>query len=342
MQKSKADLAIETYKNTLPLTKVCENEYSLYISVPFCPAKCKYCSFVSFSASTKKFLKLIPAYIKKLTGEIELISELAYGKRLKSVYIGGGTPTVLDCGQLEIILKTIKNNFNAADIAEYTAECGRADTITEEKLTLLKSFGVDRISVNPQTLNDDILKNIGRGHTSGDFFRAFETAKKTGIKNINTDCIIGLPGESGESMINTIKILTNLKPENITVHSLSIKKSSELRQKNYSFSNTSHLNGILGEYYDILKDSGYKPYYMYRQKYAAENLENTGFCLENRECLYNIYMMDELMTVFGAGAGAMTKIVKNNRNKRIERIANYKYPYEYIENDFKKRGGLIL
>ena len=340
MDKNKAALAVETYKNgksavhNFDIDKIDKKDFSLYISIPFCPTRCKYCSFVSFS--TPRLLKLIPKYIKKLVEEIELTGKITNGMRLRTIYIGGGTPTTFGCDSLEIILNSVKNHFDLSNLIEYTAECGRADTITEEKLELLKSFGVDRISVNPQTLNDDILKKIGRNHTTGDFFHAFELAKKAGIKNINTDCIIGLADEPESSMINTIETLANLKPENITIHSLCIKKSSELKselkqEKSY-ISNNSKLNDILEKYYKILKIAGYKPYYMYRQKYAAGNLENTGFSLDNHECLYNIYMMDELQTIFGVGAGSMTKIVNG---ARIERIANYKYPYEYIERDFQ-------
>ena len=351
MDRNKAALAVETYKNgkaaveQLPpaspppsaysnFVRVREalnfKDFSLYISIPFCPTRCRYCSFVSFA--TPRLLKLIPAYIKKLGEEIELTAEITKNMTLRTIYIGGGTPTTFDCESLEIILNAVKNNFDLTNLIEYTVECGRADTITENKLELLKSFGVDRVSVNPQTINDDILQKIGRNHTAGDFFKAFESARKAGIKNINTDCIIGLADESNSSMLNTIETLANLKPENITIHSLCIKKSAELKSEKIFNPYAPELNIVLEKSYDILKNAGYKPYYMYRQKYAAGNLENTGFCLDNCECLYNIYMMDELQTIFGVGAGAMTKLV---RNGRIERIANYKYPYEYIERDFQ-------
>jgi len=334
MRENKAALALKTYKNGAAAVKNKINnnirDFSLYISVPFCLTKCKYCSFVSFA--TPRLLKLIPEYINKLIEELKLIGEITRGMDLKTVYIGGGTPTVLDCETLEILLNAVKTNFDLTNLEEYTAECGRADTITEEKLAVLKNFGVDRISVNPQTLNDEILKNIGRGHTSGDFFKAFDTARKSGIKNINADFIIGLPGENKSSMINTIKTLADLKPANITAHSFCLKKSAEFKRENYNALDAFDLNCALETGYDILNSAGYKPYYMYRQKYAAGNLENTGFCLENCECLYNIYMMDEVHTIFGAGAGAMTKFVRENK---IERVANYKYPYEYIKNDFK-------
>jgi len=347
MDKNKAELAVETYKNGKSAVEKIyfrdvggirdvegavpyKNEFSLYISIPFCPTRCRYCSFVSFA--TPGLLKLIPAYINKLVEEIGLISEITRNMTLRTIYIGGGTPTTLDCESLEIILNAVKNNFDLKDLIEYTVECGRADTITENKLKLFKKFDVDRISVNPQTLNNDILQKIGRNHTAEDFYEAFDLARKAGFKNINADCIIGLADESSASMINTIETLAGLKPENITIHSLCIKKSADLKSDKIYSPDSPELNIVLEKSYDILKSAGYKPYYMYRQKYAAGNLENTGFCLDNCDCLYNIYMMDELQTIFGAGAGAMTKLV---RDGRIERIANYKYPYEYIGRDFQ-------
>ncbi|MCL2158594.1 MAG: coproporphyrinogen dehydrogenase HemZ [Oscillospiraceae bacterium] len=334
MSESKAELAIKTHKNGRAAAQgISKNDFSLYVSVPFCPSRCKYCSFVSFP--TPRLSKLIPQYIKKLTEEIGLLGKLSRKMRLRAIYFGGGTPSVLECGLLETIFVSICDNFDFSNLLEFTVECGRADTITKEKLMLLKNFGVDRISVNPQSLNDEILQKIGRKHTAEDFFRAFETARASGIKNINTDCIIGLADEAGTSVINTAKTLSGLKPENITLHALCIKRSSELKiEGTYSQANPD-LNETLDEIYKILNSAGYIPYYMYRQKYAAGNLENTGFCQLGRECLYNIYMMDEHMTIFGVGAGAMTKIV---RDGRIERIANYKYPYEYIERDFQISG----
>ncbi|MCL2813410.1 MAG: coproporphyrinogen dehydrogenase HemZ [Oscillospiraceae bacterium] len=334
MSEGKSALALKTYKNAKAAAGVIgEKDFSLYISIPFCPTRCRYCSFVSFA--TPGLLKLIPEYVKKLTEEIKITGEITRDMKLKTIYIGGGTPTALEDKFLETILLSIKENFDFSNLSEYTAECGRPDTITAQKLELFKSFGVDRVSVNPQTLNDSVLKQIGRPHTAEDFFKAFETARKSEIKNINTDCIIGLTGESKPSMLETASALSSLKPENITVHSLCLKKSSELKSSEFEKTlsqSSSGLNETLDDIYEILSLAGYKPYYMYRQKYAAGNLENTGFCLDGRECLYNIYMMDELMSIFGAGAGAMTKIVKGGR---IERAANYKYPYEYIGRDFQ-------
>ena len=334
MAENKAALALTTYKNGKAAAKnISEKDFSLYISIPFCPTRCKYCSFVSFS--TPRLLKLIPEYIKKLVEEIKLIGEISHGMRLKTIYIGGGTPSVLDVKSLEIILDALKAHFDLSHISEYTAECGRPDTITRKKAELFKNFGITRVSVNPQSLNDAILEKIGRNHSARDFFSAFEAVRAAGIENINTDIIVGLADEPQSSMIETAEKLAELKPENITIHSLCIKKSSELKASKIYNQNAPELNETLENIYDMLNSAKYKPYYMYRQKYAAGNLENTGFCLNGCECLYNIYMMDELMTIFGAGAGAMTKIVKNGQ---IERIANYKYPYEYIERDFQING----
>ena len=332
MSEAKAKLALETYrngKNAVP--NIGKKDFSLYISVPFCPTRCGYCSFVSYS--TPKLLKLIPEYIKNLVRELEYIGVLTRKLQLKSVYIGGGTPAVLSAGELEVILQSVRSNFDLANILEYTVECGRADVITREKLELLKSSGVDRISINPQSLNDDILLKNGRNHTAEDFYGAYELARNTfGTACVNADCIVGLPGETGEGMIDTIERLARLRPDNITMHTLCIKKSADLKKRAEYTPDSPELNRVLDESYNILKSAGYKPYYMYRQKYAAGNLENTGFCLDGRACLYNIYMMDEIQTIFGAGAGAVTKLV---RGDRIERIANYKYPFEYIAHDFQ-------
>ena len=340
MNRNKAALALETYKNgrnVLEKHSISDaSDFSLYISIPFCPTRCTYCSFVSYS--TPKLLKLIPKYIEKLVCELEYVGAIARSLRLclKSVYIGGGTPAILSPSELSSVLQAVCDNFDTSKILEYTVECGRADVITREKLEVLKNFGVDRISINPQSLNDEILSKNGRGHTVQDFFDAYNLARDVGIANINADCIVGLRGETAESMLNTIEQLAQLRPENITIHTLCVKKSAELKvkQKNENiYTPTSpELSRVLDEGYDILKSAEYTPYYMYRQKYAAGNLENTGFSLDECECLYNIYMMDEIQTIFGAGAGAMTKLV---RNGRIERIANYKYPFEYIEHDFQ-------
>jgi oxygen-independent coproporphyrinogen-3 oxidase len=349
MSEKKAEIAVDTYLNAKNVlnshnnltqathSKDKDKEVSLYVSIPFCPTKCRYCSFVSYS--TPKLLKLIPEYMRVLLQEIEKISATIKEKELvlKTIYIGGGTPTTLDCDALNMLLKKIEQCFDMSNIIEYTVEAGRPDTITKSKLDLFKNYRIDRISINPQTLNDDILINIGRCHTSGDFFDAYKTARECGIKNINTDCIVGLFGEDKTSMIETAKKLIELEPENITVHTLCIKKSSAIKTDNIGGNNDIYkpyapdVNYALEAIYELLYKNGYLPYYMYRQKYSVGNLENTGFSKKNHECMYNIYMMDELQTIYGAGAGATTKIVYPDG--RIERIINHKYPYEYIDID---------
>ena len=349
--EKKAELALDVYlnakdiiysqhKNSAKINVNIENErdVSLYVSIPFCPTKCRYCSFVSYS--TPKFLKLIPEYMQILLREIEDIGMTIKEKGLvlKTIYIGGGTPTILDCDALDLLLGKIERCFDMQNLIEYTVEAGRPDTIDRAKLELLARYKVDRISINPQTLNDDILINIGRRHTSEDFYAAYKTARDVGIKNINTDCIVGLIGEEKSSMIVTVKKLVELEPENITVHSLCIKKSAAIKTDGVSDDSRDSIykpyapevNEAVEEIYKILYANNYLPYYMYKQKYAVGNLENTGFTKKNRECMYNIYMMDELQTIYGAGAGATTKIIYPDG--RIERVINNKYPYEYIKN----------
>jgi len=224
---------------------------------------------------------------------------------------------------------------------EYSVELGRADVITPGKLELLKKHGVNRVSLNPQSLNDEVLKKNGRAHTAEEFFEAFRLIGDFEFRSINADCIMGLPFETFESMIKTVEGVCFLRPENITLHTLCIKKSAELKKKAEYTPADPGLNRVIDMCYNILKSAGFKPYYLYRQKYASGNLENTGFCLDGHECLYNVYMMDEIQTIFGAGAGAVSKLVKlehgekGEQETRIERIVNYKYPFEYTANDFK-------
>ena len=342
MDEKKAITALDVYinaKNVIagndaPSVYNKKKETSLYISIPFCPTKCRYCSFVSYS--TPKLLKLIPEYMRILLKEIENIGVIISEKEyiLKTIYIGGGTPTTLDCDMLNMLLEKIERSFDMNNVIEYTIEAGRPDTIDKAKLELFNRYKVNRISINPQTLNDEILINIGRCHSSDDFFAAYKTARDIGIKNINTDCIVGLFGENKLSMIETVQKLIEIEPENITVHTLCIKKSASIKTDNANDDviykpYSPEVNYALEEIYELLRQNGYLPYYMYKQKYAVGNLENTGFSKKNRECMYNIYMMDELQTIYGAGAGATTKILYPDG--RIERIINPKYPYEYIE-----------
>lgn len=310
-----------------------KNSVSLYISIPFCPSRCSYCSFVSQSIGNKNVQKLLPGYVEYLMREIRYTSELmrTLGLRLETVYFGGGTPTSLSAEQLRQLCGCVAECFPLSELREYTVEAGRADTITEEKLRVLKEAGVTRISINPQTFNDRVLEAIGRKHTAADVVRCYEMARRVGHTCINMDFIAGLPADTEESFQNTIEQAIKLGPENITVHTLSVKRASTLMAEG-SFSVEELANPVetMVDYAQRrLLESGYLPYYLYKQKNTPGNLENVGYCKKGFEGLYNIYMMEEVHTVLACGGAAVTKLV-NQESHQIERIFNYKYPYEYM------------
>ncbi len=331
-QKAKLSVDACIFEDSV-IDKMGNNPCSLYISIPFCPTKCNYCSFVS--CTTPRLLSLIPQYVEKLNDELisiaETINEL--GLNLKSIYVGGGTPSILSAPQIDYIFKTVYNSFNLDSCNEITFEAGRPDCITYDKLKVLSDYNVDRISINTQTTNDEILKNVGRSHTYGDYVTSVELARKVGFKTINTDLIAGLPGEDLKSFENSIKDVSALKPENITVHAFTLKRSSNYRitgTKSYSidFQEAYAMTNYAAEYLDL---SGYSPYYVYRQKNTTGNLENVGYSKLGHESIYNVIMMGEYHTVFGAGAGSVTKLVTNS-GCRVERIFSPKYPYEFLDN----------
>lgn len=308
------------------------NSFSLYISIPFCPTRCSYCSFVS--SSVEKSMKLVPEYVEKLCEEIRYTGEIAAlcGLRLESVYFGGGTPTTLSAEQLVLLLKTVRDSFDLSYSQEFTVEAGRPDTITKAKLTALRENGVTRISINPQTLNDSVLAEIGRKHSAAQTLEAFRLARECGMDNINMDLIAGLPTDTEESFRSTLDRILALSPESITVHTLSLKRSAKLYQEEDG--STPEDEGIAAasmlEYADTsLTTAGYIPYYLYRQSRMVGNLENTGWCKPGFESPYNVYIMDETHTILACGAGAATK-VKDPYSDRLERIFNFKFPYEYI------------
>ncbi len=307
---------------------------SVYISIPFCPTRCAYCSFVSYTSP--KLLALIPDYLVKLCREIDETFRIIRenGKRVVTVYIGGGTPTTLNETQLEILLSTVAKNIDVTTLAEFTLEAGRPDTITAKKFEIAKAYGVTRVSINPQTLNDEILAAIGRRHTVQDFLHAYEIARESGIPHINTDLIAGLPDESFPSFSKSVDRIVQLRPDNITVHTFCVKKAAQiLRDGTDVYSRTGGETGKSVEYSHVsVTNAGYRPYYLYRQKNTVGNFENVGFCLPGTEGLYNILMMEELHSVFAVGAGAVTKLVSADRT-HIDRIFSPKYPYEYLNAD---------
>ena len=341
----KTNLCCQTMLNEQKIIDLSRfNSFSLYISIPFCPSRCAYCSFVS--QSIEKAAKLIPEYVKLLCQELEYTAEIAneLQLRLESVYIGGGTPTTLSPLEMSNLLGTIRNNFDMKFCREFTVEAGRPDTITDEILSVLKNFGVSRISINPQTLNDNVLKEIGRKHTAKQTIDAFNLARKYNFDNINMDLIAGLPNESYESFTNSVSKICEMAPEGITVHTLSMKKASNLTEKgNILYADDSvRASNMLRYISEVLNSNGYIPYYLYRQSRMVGNLENVGWAKKEKECLYNVYVMDETHTILACGAGAVTKL-KQPDGDYLERIFNYKFPYEYISSfdEMLKRKGQV-
>lgn len=301
------------------------NRISLYISIPFCPSRCSYCSFVS--ASGEGALKLVDDYFELLLKELEIYEDIVrrYSLTVDTVYIGGGTPTTLSASQLDRLIDKL-GKLDIANIREFTAEAGRPDTITEDKLRALKNGGVRRISINPQSMNDGVLAAVGRRHTVKQVCEAFDVARKVGFDCINSDIIAGLPTETESSFEGLLERLCELAPENITVHTLSLKRSSALfRQFGDDIGKgAKHMTDTA---YDVLSEKEYLPYYLYRQKNIADNLENVGYCKEGTESIYNICIMEDVQTILAAGCGASTKLYDG---KNVSRVINYKYPYEYI------------
>ncbi|MGN0453030.1 MAG: coproporphyrinogen dehydrogenase HemZ [Ruminococcus sp.] len=333
VSEEKTALALDTCtreQKILDLSK--DNSFSLYVSIPFCPTRCSYCSFVS--QSVEKARHLIPQYVGLLCKEIAETGKLAgeLGLRLESVYIGGGTPTTLDPCHLKEIMTAVGSSFDLSTCREYTVEAGRPDTITEEKLRVIYEMGCDRLSVNPQTLSNEVLENIGRKHTVEDFYSAFYLAEKIGFKHINTDLIAGLPGDTARSFRNTVDGICKLSPESVTVHTLSMKRSSYLTGSNLQLlrKDANAVSEMLSYAYQTLSDFEYRPYYLYRQSRMVGNMENTGWAKQGFEGLYNVYIMDETHTILACGAGAVTKL-KDPKSTNIQRIFNFKYPYEYID-----------
>ncbi len=330
VSEEKTDLALMVAKNEAPLMAINrEKSYSLYISIPFCPSRCSYCSFISHSNDSAK--KLIPAYVEKLCEEIKVTAEIAgeLGLALESIYMGGGTPTALSAEELKRVTDAISESFPVSSVREYTIEAGRPDSVTDEKLEVIKNCGATRISINPQTFSDGVLKTIGRNHTSAMTVDAFLKAREKGFDNINMDLIAGLPTDTLENYEATLRKALSFSPENITVHTLALKRSSTIVTEKRDTNSGELASEMLSLTQKELLSAGYIPYYMYRQSKCLGNLENVGWAKRGYEGLYNVYMMEEIHSVFAVGAGAVTKLKAPN-DSSIERVFNYKYPYEYI------------
>lgn len=333
VSNEKIALSRETEHNERKILELSKPEsFSLYVGIPFCPSRCSYCSFVM--ASIERAEKLIEPYTKLLCEEIKRTAEIAnkLGLRLETVYFGGGTPTTLSAEQLDTVLGIVNNSFDMSTCREFTVEAGRPDTIDIAKLFALKENKVDRISINPQTVNDEVLKTIGRKHTAQQFFDAFELARKCGFDNINTDLIAGLPTDTPESFKNSLDSIVRLNAECITVHTLCMKRASRLTTEGVTLDlqQARDAREMLAYTQNILGQNEYIPYYMYRQSRMVGNLENVGWSKRGFESLYNVYVMDETHTILACGSGGVTKLKRNNPDY-LERIFNFKYPYEYID-----------
>ena len=318
--------------------------FSLYVSIPFCPTRCDYCSFVSQTVVQAQ--KLIPQYVTHLCEEIAHTGRIAreLDLQLETIYFGGGTPTTLSPEELAALFRTIEENFDLSHLREYTVEAGRPDTVTREKMDTIRAAGVGRVSINPQTLQQTVLDSIGRRHTVEQFYDAFNMARAAGFENINTDLIAGLPNDTYEGFCDTLRRIVELSPESVTVHTLSMKRASNImlqHRADYRVRDDAVRMVQLASH--SLPNKGYRPYYLYRQSRTVGNQENVGWSKPGYEGLYNVYIMDETHTILACGAGAVSKLKKPNSDY-LERIFNYKFPYEYndgIDEMLRRKEGVF-
>ena len=333
--EDKAALAVEVAKREKRILSSVEprRDYCLYIGIPFCPTRCVYCSFAAYPIMD--FAGKIDSYIDALKTEIANISVMNNGRRLAAIYIGGGTPTSISAEQMDRLLTEIDYSFDLSGLEEFTVEAGRPDSITPEKLRVMKNHGVTRISINPQSMNPETLRRIGRAHSPEMILRAFKEARAAGFDNINMDIIAGLPGERLGDMAHTLDELLRLEPESLTVHSLAIKKKAGLNEKYEDYKDS--INNDVDRMIDLAtkraKAAGLMPYYLYRQRNIAGNLENTGFAIPSLECRYNVLIMEERLDTFAAGAGAITRLLSldsEGETTRVDRIENVRNVDEYI------------
>ena len=327
----RAQLAMDCARASLAVDRTLQpDEVSVYVGIPFCPTRCAYCSFIS--ADTGRSLKLVSPYLDSLLQEVAQagLGLKAAGKEIRSVYVGGGTPTTLSADQLDLLLTAMQTHLPLSRCSEYTVEAGRPDTITREKLEILKRHGIGRISINPQTLEDHVLEAIGRKHTAGDIAAANALAREVGFDCINMDLIAGLPRDNFDGFRRSLEGVLAMAPENITVHTLALKKGSRLMEEKGAIPSGAEVAKMLAFSNQALRAAGYMPYYLYRQKYMSGSLENVGWAKPGKENIYNICMMEELHSVLSLGGGGVTKLVDRDSGA-IQRISNPKFPYEYME-----------
>ncbi len=323
-------LAVDCSRSTVRAKeKLDKNDISLYVGIPFCPTRCAYCSFVSRSIG--KRTELLEPYLQALYREIQVTGELlqSSGKHIRSIYIGGGTPTTLSAQQMAGLLDKIQSTFDMSRCLEFTVEGGRPDTLDAEKLQTIFAHGADRMSINPQSMVDSVLKASGRPHTGADVVRSYRQAVDAGFRDINMDLIAGLPADTVAGFCHSLDAVAELNPSNITVHTLALKKGADLFERQVSLPTAEEVTQMVDYANKTLRDLGYKPYYLYRQKYMSGSFENVGWSKDGRDCLYNIYMMEELHTIVSLGGGGMNKV--NLPDGTLERFHNPKFPEQYIE-----------
>ena len=323
-------LAVDCSISTVHAASLLEaTDVSLYVGIPFCPTRCSYCSFVSRTIGKKT--ELLEPYLEALMQEIAVTGKLlqASGKHIRSVYIGGGTPTTLTSSQMAKLLDAIHDSFDLSRCLEFTVEGGRPDTLDAEKLRTIFEHGADRMSINPQTMEDHVLRACGRPHKAEDVVRAYHEAVDAGFKAINMDLIAGLPADTVAGFKRSLDTVAALNPANITVHTLALKKGADLFEKRVSLPSAEDVTEMVAYANETLRALGYKPYYLYRQKYMSGSFENVGWSRDNLDCLYNIYMMEEVHTILSLGGGGMNKV--NFRDGSLQRFHNPKFPEQYIE-----------
>lgn len=323
-------LCVQASLATVQASRLLEPEdVSVYIGIPFCPTRCAYCSFVSQTAGSAG--KLLTPYLDCLLREIETVGDglKRAGRTVRTLYIGGGTPTVLSAEQIRLLMEQIHRHFDRSRLIEYTVEGGRPDTLDPEKLALIRSLGAGRMSINPQTMNNRVLENVGRRHTAADVVRAYRQAMEAGFTSINMDLIAGLPGDDPAGFADSLDRVLALEPSNVTVHTLALKKGADLFANRGGLPSQHDVEAMVRHANETLTARGYAPYYLYRQKYMSGSLENVGWCRDGDLCLYNIFMMEELHSILALGGGAVSKRMLSET--RLERQCNPKYPKEYTE-----------
>ena len=326
----RAKLAVDCSQSTVEAARLLhENDISLYVGIPFCPTRCSYCSFVSRTIG--KHGTLIEPYLAALLREIAVTGKLleSSGKKIRTIYIGGGTPTTLTTAQMELLLDTIRDSFDLSRCLEFTVEGGRPDTLDFPKLDAIHRGGADRMSINPQTMVDSVLQACGRPHTAQDVLQAYNWAQQAGFRSINMDLIAGLPTDGYGGFCHSLDTVAELRPGNITVHTLALKKGADLFERRDNLSSAEEVTRMVEYANKTLPSLGYKPYYLYRQKYMSGSFENVGWSLPGQDCLYNILMMEELHSIVSLGGGGMNKV--NLPDGTLQRFHNPKFPEQYIE-----------